>query len=418
MKTLIAASAVMAVGALGYRMESSGGEASGVGRAPVAAPASTEGGASKPRGRDAAGAAEAMAELRAAREREAELQAAGERDPESGVEPGVGSFDYELTPMAPGRFAVNLEGGRSPLTTLEQMPEAPIVRTIRGRVLDAEGHAVAGAVVLGGHHLTMTLARSISAQAGDTSASNGTYTLTLTDAEPTKLLALHREGWSRVESIGIGTEDLERDLRIEPTAALEGNVTRGGEPFEADVWLTLRGDDRGFKMRIPTDAQGHYRLGRVPTGPMKLRATLPMFSGQGSGAWVSRSLTLTSRRTAHVDLAIPEGAFIAVSAVRPEDAGIRMMRYTLLSGSHEPGGPDTLARLRDEVPPHEKRSFLYGGSDLDEVMQFDDVPPGPVTICAEALASKDDVVGMECAQTEIGAPGAKPTELTLHPMGR
>jgi RNA polymerase sigma factor (sigma-70 family) len=375
--------------------------------APALAPTPT---APTPARTDARSERESLADARA------ELERAMQANP--GANATATAVDYELTRLSPKQVAVDLAGGPSKLRSgsaalgLPQ-PETPVtLRTLRGRVLDETGRPVAGAVVVTGKSLRVTLGTSLSAQSGTTTGRDGSFALELWDGESKLLLALHHSGWSPVTKVAAGTGDLALELQLQPTAALEGTVTRGGAPLEAEVWVSQPGGT-SFGIRVPTDAQGRYRVDRLPSGTLEVRATQPQ--GTGAGSHATRSVSLASGQTHRRDLDLPVGALVTVDAEVPEDA--IMMRYTLLVGEHAVPDAAALARLQTELPSDQTRSMLFGGSDLDEVMQFDDVPPGLVTVCAEALVARDELLGLACAVTEAGEPGKAVHEVKLQPGG-
>ncbi len=405
MKTLIAMSAVVALGAVGYGLSASAQDEDaddrGVGSVAMATADSPAAQASEDLERTSV---DESRELRATRERERAAAAArGEtRTAAARVEAHAPSYDYELTRMSAHRVAVNLDGGPSTLTAFMPSTETkPTVRTIRGRVLDAEGQPVAGAIVVGGDRLSLTLGDSLATQSGTTSAADGTFALPMTHSEPIKVLALHRDGWSSIEALGAGTEDRKRTLTLAPTAGLEGRITRGGEAFEVDVWISLV-DEPGLSLRVATDTDGRFALARLPAGRMQLRTAMPLGSGEASGTPVTRTIDFAPGQTERVDIEVPLGSFLAVEGIRPEGVEVQMMRYTLLPGAHAIEDLETLAQTFDAQPKGEKRRMLYGGVDLDEVMQWNDVPDGPMTVCVEAMRRYREPVALACRSLDAG----------------
>jgi RNA polymerase sigma factor (sigma-70 family) len=368
-------------------------------------------GAGEPKSADARAEREELSAARAELERSAGAVVAAEA--------GVTS-DYQLTRMSAKQVAVELTGGPSKLTSYPNPfagpePATPeTLRTIRGRVLDEAGRPIAGAVVMGGKSLNAFLGNSLTAQAGTTTGTDGSFALALWDADAKVVLALHRAGWSPVTMVAAGTDDLALDLHLRPTAALEGTVTRGGAALEAQVSIATSGDAK-LRMLVPTDAQGRYRVDRLPPGELEVSAMLSHDAGLGSGSRAMRPLSLTSGETGRVDLDLPTGAHVTVEAEVPE--GVRMMSYTLVVGEHEVPDGATLTRLKAELPQDQWRSTLYGGIDLDEVMQFSDVSPGPVTLCVEALIARDELLGLACKVIEVGEGGKGEYEVRLQPAG-
>jgi RNA polymerase sigma factor (sigma-70 family) len=333
--------------------------------------------------------------------------------PAAAATPAAGA--YEVTRLAVDQVTVALEGGPSRLTTfgptLREPPQT--LRTLRGRVLDEAGQPVAGAVVVAGSALRAMLGNSLSTDAGTTTGPDGSYALALWKAEPVVVLALHRDGWSPITPVAKGTDDLSLELHLHPTAALRGTITRGGVAQEAEVLVSQHGASKLY-IRVPTDAKGRYRIDRLPPGKLEVKASLSHDAGLGTGALASRSVTLVSGKARRIDLDLPQGAHVTVESDVPE--GVRMMQYTLLVGEHAVSNAGALARLRKELPAEETRTLLYGGSDLDEVMQWSDVPHGAVTLCVEALKMRDQLWGLACTVTEVGTGGEAVHEVRLQPV--
>lgn len=413
-KTLAAAGvmSILAVGAHAAITERAPAPDASAATSAAGTPASTD---AKPAAGDRTSAA-TRADARAERE---DLAAARTSLGSDAAAPGAtaapAAGDYEVTRLAVDQVAVALEGGPSRLTTFRPTePEPPqTLRTLRGRVLDEAGQPVAGAVVVGGSSLRAMLGSSLSTDAGTTTGPDGSYALALWKAEPVVVLALHRDGWSPVTPVAEGTDDLTLDLHLRPTAALEGTITRGGAALEAEVWVSQPGAGK-LAMRVPTDAQGHYRIDRLPPGALEVSASLSHAAGLGTGGRASRSVTLVSGEASRVDLDLSAGAHVTVESDVPE--GVRMMQYSLLVGEHAVSDADALARLRKELPSGQARMLLYGGIDLDEVMQWSDVPPGKVTLCVEALLVRDELWGFACTVTEVGAGGDAAHEVRLQPV--
>lgn len=328
-----------------------------------------------------------------------------------------GGLDYVITRLSATQVAVELAGGPSSLRSGAAafgMPEPEAketVRTIRGRVVDEDGQPVAGAVVVAGKRLNAMLSTSLSAQTGTTTGPDGSYALETWETEALTMLAMHRRGgWSPVAPVAEGSVDLTVDLRLGPTATLEGTITRGGAPLQAEVMATLPGQST-FRVRVLSDAQGRYRIERLPAGELEVSTWMPHDAGLGSGSRASDIVSLAGGTAGRLDLDLPTGAHVTVEADVPE--GAAMMQYTLLLGEHAVPDAATLSRLRKELPAGQTRQLLYGGIDLDEVMQWSDVPAGKVTFCVEALAGRDDLIGVACTVSEVKEAGEDVHEVRL-----
>lgn len=337
----------------------------------------------------------------------------------SGAEAAVApeTSDYVITRLSATQVAVELAGGPSRLRSGSSMfglaePEAPApVRTIRGRVLDQAGQPVASAVVVVGKRLSAMLSTSLSAQAGTTTGPDGSFALETWETKPLTMLAMHRSGgWSPVAPVAEGSDDLTVELRLGPTATLEGTITRGGAPLEAEVMVTVPGSS-SFRLRVRSDAQGRYRIDRLPAGELEVSTWMPHDAGLGSGSRAAGTVSLAGGTAGRLDLDLPTGSHVTVEAEVPE--GAQMMQYVLLMGEHAVPDAATLARLRKELPAGQTRQLLYGGIDLDEVMQWSDVPAGKVTFCVEALATKDEQIGMACTVSEVKDAGEGVHEVRL-----
>lgn len=294
---------------------------------------------------------------------------------------------YRLSIIDADGVAVNLAGGPSALMGANEalgidMPTKPRgkQRKVTGRVVDASGAPVHGAVVIAGAHLTMMLDTSVSARAGDETDARGHYEVTVDAANPCAVLALHREGWSTIEHLDAGTKEVSLDLELGAPARVHG-VARRGE-VEQDGVLLLSDAAHLVRWSYPTDDTGKFSI-VVPRGAF----TLGFRPGErlGSGdARVREPIDLRAGAELEWNPRVPVGTRLAVDVPMPPGD---LERLTMIWVGVLPGrsAPDdaaamrALARQREDV-----RLTGFGGEDLDEVFEFEDLAAGTYTVCAEA----------------------------------
>lgn len=185
-----------------------------------------------------------------------------------------------------------------------------------------------------------------------------------------------------------------------PLGAIEGTITAGGKPL-AGVYVVIdgKGDSRLF---AKTDAQGAYRLERVPLEPARIEVFFgnPMVVDDFA-ARPQEATTLAAGETRHLDFDVPGGAFRvtvvddetgapipgAVALARPENRELgrdRFPGYTYSPGWGDRVGEDGRVFLPAMIPG-ESHQVVAGADGYAEARLPGQVPgtldnPAEVTI--------------------------------------
>lgn len=292
---------------------------------------------------------------------------------------------YEVSTIDATTVAVNLTGGPSGVYLFEPHGAAPsFMRTIRGRVTDANGSPVAHAVVVVGERLETSF-DSLMGEQGALTNADGTFNITTRNDKAKSAVALHpQQGWSPRVAIAAGADEVNLAIAIQKPGALVGKITRGDSPLDATVSV-LAIDKQSFDIRLETDTRGTFELPLLPPGNYKVIAgALQQFAG-GSSPPAIREVTVTSGSYTKLELDLPSGSLI-VASVKPA-GGVKLstVEYTLVPGT----GTYDVATLAKMARNFKARSYLLGGRDVDREAQFHDVVPGTYTFCVEARVDHD-----------------------------
>jgi hypothetical protein len=298
-------------------------------------------------------------------------------------------------------------------------------RAVRGRVVTADGRPVAGASVFAGEFLLGDLGEQIDGMSGQrraVSAADGSYSLRGLGTSALAIAADHPSlGRAPAVDLAAGQDDLVVDLTIEPTGAIEGRVTRGGEPMAAVVTaLTDGGRDL---QTVRTAPDGSYRFDRVAPGEYALQAQ-PLggviMIAKGAGSARAHPATVRSNEVARADIELGGGVTLTVT-VRGGDGSEVGALISLLPGEHSAATVAELTALREAVGRTKVREagmFIAGGAAMPT--KFDGVGAGRYTACAVRMPEPDDSEG-EVALLEIGqdAPvSCAPVEVKTTPAAQ
>ena len=321
---------------------------------------------------------------------------------------------YQLSIMSPRQVAVALDGGQTGLSIFPggEPPEPlPTVRHWTGRVLDDAGDPVPDAVVVAGPHLRKMLGDSIVGAVGAVTDADGRFDLALTTADPVQGLAM-RSGrrWSATTPLEGGTDDVQRDLVVGPTAAIHGRVTHGGKPVIATIAIAAGGAHLNFV----TEADGRFAIAPLPPGDLEV---LAREGGELvlSGAWVERTVAVAGGDDLRIDFDLPVGSLVAFDLVPPEDVAFDSVTYVTVRGEHRFEDVEALEAAFEAAPASDRRKILHGGIDLDDPAQLADVPAGPHTACVhgerihprppEGPRPPRELAFFACRVVEVDDPG-------------
>ncbi len=303
---------------------------------------------------------------------------------------------YRLSILDAGSVAVNLAGGPSELMSASEalgieIPGEPAraQRRLVGRVVDASGAPVAGAVVIAGAHLTMSLDTSVSAQAGDETDAQGRFALDVAADDACAVLALHGAGWSQFERIAAGADEATIELQLDAPARVHGVARRGGDRQDGAVLLTDA--SRSVLWSYPTDDDGSFAI-VVPRGAF----TLGFRPGERHAVG-SPLLREPVDLRAGVDLEwnpnLAVGTRLVVDVPLPPGDAERlgMIWVGVVPGRAAPADAAALRELAKKDDTARLRGF--GGEDLEELFEFEDLAAGSYTVCADAEARRGAATG-------------------------
>lgn len=184
--------------------------------------------------------------------------------------PGAISTPFEVTRLGPDRVAVELRGGPSDRELSQRTPTEPTGH-VRGTVLDGRGQPVAGAVVVGGEHITIWYGVAFEARDGAVTDDEGRFSLRTYEHTDARLVAIHHElGMSAVQ---LGPPGTDAELQLQPFTWIDGDVTNLHPSVSAHVTASSIDRPSPVYLLTKTDTHGHYRLGPVPPGKYAMNAT-------------------------------------------------------------------------------------------------------------------------------------------------
>jgi uncharacterized GH25 family protein len=259
-------------------------------------------------------------------------------------------------------------------------------RSVSGRVLRADGGAVAGAKVLGGSQL-MGTGSDVAAgglfsppgQKSTTSGEDGGYVLAGVGARGLVLVADHpTEGRSNMVRVPGGDTSVTVDLVVRASGALEGKVTAGGKPLpEAVVMATPQQAARGTFM-VQSGEDGSYRYDKL--SPDTYRVTAMRRAGMLGASMHSKVVTVEAETTARVDLEVPASGISVVMAAKPP-AGVTLStaQLFLVSGTFRAPNAEVFTERFGELGAGAThQGFMMKG----KPHTFENVEPGSYSACA------------------------------------
>jgi hypothetical protein len=322
-----------------------------------------------------------------------------------GFPPGVpvasGTGAFSLGDLPPGTYDVTLRGAElAPRTVPDVQVTADATtdmgtiqvkrgRSLSGRVIDAQGNAVAGAQVVAARQL-MGNGKSSIADIGPggeelfgtrrtTTDEGGNFYLSGMGSSELQLVAEHDQGGrSFPVSVPAGSASMVHDLTLRPFGSVFGVITRNREPAASvPVFASPKGGGQQMLI-VRTGEDGSYVIERLPEGPHRITATLSgndMVSASSAG----KDATVKGGDKVRVDIDIQLGEVTLTVLIQgKEGATIDAAQVFLISGQASPG---TAKELNDMVLRSSsggvKQTLAMGTGKAE----FQSVLPGEYSVC-------------------------------------
>jgi hypothetical protein len=308
---------------------------------------------------------------------------------------------YELSVEGPVAVSLNLAGGPSGLTPYGAVSPAPAYqRTTRGRVVDGNRKGVARAVVLVAKDFH-TFFGSLLAEQGATTAADGSFSITVHDADAKSVIALEAQtGWSRPVVVAAGDDTATIKLVIPPPGILAGTVTRDGAPIDARVDVSPS-ENPDVTVTVETDTTGEFEFPLLAPGRYNVAASpLEMFGG-GTSAPLVREVTIAAGARTDVTLALTENTVVVAHVKAAGGDKFQTVDYMLVPKAVMPATP-TLDALLALAKAGKVMRMLYGGSDAMADMEFHDVARGSYTLCVDARVDWEKPAPLVCRPVTVG----------------
>lgn len=362
-------------------------------------------------GADPVAAQTATEDPRVESNRRARERARREEEADSGA---GASKPLRLTTVRGDSYAVKLDGGAS-RATMRPLPPGqshpappPVIRHLRGVVLDAHGKPVADAIVIANDGMLKISRGDMRGSAADTTAADGSFSLELRSADPYSVLALHRSGWSKLNMVPAGQDDHRLTFALETPGRVKGTLRRGGEGTLGSLQLTTKGKGRGEDSArlltfVRSTEDGSYASPPLPPDLYYAYAQAGHSAGEGGARTKVDGIVVEAGTATTQDIDLPVGAKVELLVDVGPVSG-RFLVAELLVGHHT-------VRSREDFD-HAQRTATSGGSGRTVLMRgtfqkddpwvFEDVAAGRFTAClysSEGTPLKP--TAMACAQLTV-----------------
>jgi hypothetical protein len=310
-------------------------------------------------------------------------------EPEAAQDAGTSEIEHEVGTTAPrakqpapaaasglqlrhvGGFSlVHLGGGEPAIRPFGTRDKAP-VRTVRGRVIDQNGSAVAGAIVLANPGFNVRES-TVMARASAVTDASGHFTIDDAPAANCQVVALLQHEWSDVVEAG----DAPIELRMHGHGSLTGTFTYDGGPETFHVYL--RTPDKVLSAQFQSDALGHIEVTDLPPGIYNATVGLAQSFGHGQSQTQTREIVISAGKTTELELAFKVGTTVAMDATPPPGTTPKGLTYWLFAKDAPRDGEDARTRKLAENAPS---MSVGGGSRLDAV-EMHDISAGSYWACA------------------------------------
>lgn len=322
-----------------------------------------------------------------------------------GFPPGVpvasGSGAFALGELPPGTYDVTFRGTEfAPRTVRDVAVSAGAIkdmgtvevergRSLSGRVVDGDGHAVAGAQVMAARQL-MGDGKSSTANIGaggdeffgtrrTTTGDDGSFHLGGMGAGELQLVAEHdQHGRSFPVSVPAGASSMVYDLTLRPFGGVFGVVTRNREPAASvPVFASPKGGGQQMLI-VQTGQDGSYVIERLPEGPHRITASLSgkdMVSASSAG----KDIIVEGGGKVQADIDIQLGDVTLSVLIQGKDgAAIDAAQVFLIGGQVSPTTAKELTEMVLQSSSGGVKQVLAMGTSKAE---FQSVAPGQYSVC-------------------------------------
>lgn len=282
-------------------------------------------------------------------------------------------------------------------------------RSVRGRVLTEGRSPVKGATVVIGTFINgdgSEFKVRFGSQKTAITDENGLFSFAgLRDGALISAADHPEAGRSPVEPVPEG-DDVNVELIVVATGALQGNVKQGGKPLMAHL-SAVQADTRSARFSLDSSEDGFYRFDRLVPGRYQVNAQ-PSGSTIVEGAGGSQSLVeIESGKTTTLDFDLTDGATVWVKVATKdghevESAAVLLVRGKMLDGQTVGEYKAALAELEDDDVRQSPMVKM-----LDIEARFENVEPDNYAICAWALPKPKMIEnGVQVGSAEDDDPAA------------
>ncbi len=295
-------------------------------------------------------------------------------------------------------------------------------RSVSGRVLDASGAPVpnakvaAGFILSGGGSELYLKQDSIDTKDTETDA-HGRFAL---DGFSTKMITVvaGKDGIGRSESTRVpaGTESATLDLVLQPTAALEGKITRGGAPVPDAIVIAAPIGAINSNFFVQTGPDGTYAHDALAPGAYLVYPMLGQGGSRPKDMYVRRIEVTPGKRTRGDIDATPGPVTLTVSIRTDAGAPVPLAHVVVMQTAID---PKTMDELRDgtRLPPIGDETIqTYIRVASDGTLEIPGARAGVHTVCASPVTQRpDDPLRskLACVQVRLGARPQHQAELVF-----
>ncbi len=305
-------------------------------------------------------------------------------------------------------------------------------RSVRGVVTDDANRAVAGAKVMAGsvligdgQKLGGMPSPGLPVKTTE-SADDGSYEIAGLGPGSLSIVADADAGRSLVLPIGAGAGDAVVALRLLPTGALEGKVSKAGAAVAGALVTAQQHKVPAGRFVVSAASDGSYRFDRLAPGEYLVSAV--ELAGVGGAGMESQRVTIAAGASARADFTLEAaGVTVKLRLVRAGGAKVDSAIVVLVGGRLR---ARTAAELEQQVAARNGGAVYQSmllGTGGDPVVEIAHVRPGDYSACvvliagslmdpkvAEQLTRSPDTLPVTCVARPVPAsPATQELELAL-----